>query len=168
MDWNQVVSDLGPRLYRYFLVSFSRQQASDLTQETLIRLVKKVEAGHLDSAKGSLTQYAYGIARLVRLEAWKGEPLEQLADDPRDFDRQASRLVSDPASEDHRGEQLREAIHSLAEPQKQILLLLIDCELSLAEIAELLALPLNTIKSHIHRAKENLREKLKMPGGIHE
>ncbi len=168
MDWNQVVSDLGPRLYRYFLGTFSKQQASDLTQETLIRLVRKVEAGSLDSEKGSLTQYAYGIARLVRLEAWKGEPFEQLADDPRDFDQQASRLVADSMPQDNRAEQLREAIHSLAEPQKQILLLLIDRELGLAEIAELLAIPLNTIKSHIHRAKENLREKLKMPGGIHE
>ncbi|MCX6119882.1 MAG: hypothetical protein NT027_20295, partial [Proteobacteria bacterium] len=67
-DWTNIVLELSPRLLGYFAARFSRTQASDLTQETFLRLYLFVKQGHLDSSKGSLTMVAFGIARNVGLE----------------------------------------------------------------------------------------------------
>jgi RNA polymerase sigma-70 factor (ECF subfamily) len=156
MNWNQTVAEIGPRLFRYFSASFSAEQASDLTQETLIRLVRKYEAGAFDSRKGTLVMFAYGIARLVRLEAWKAAPTEL----PLNAETDAA-ADSESLEGARQVKRLRLAIQDLNEPQREILLLHIDEELTLQEIGTLMALPLNTVKSHVHRAKEVLREKLR-------
>ncbi len=70
-DWTETVQRVGPDLYRFFLVSFPAHLASDLVQETLIRLVQKHRNGDFDSSKGAIKSYAFGIARYVRLEALK-------------------------------------------------------------------------------------------------
>lgn len=170
MNWSQVISDIGPRLYRYFCASFAPQQASDLTQETLIRLVTKYEHGAYDPAQGTLLMFAYGIARLVRLEAWKSLPTEDPSGDPRDFDHRSDpHAVDSPGLEaELQARRLRQAIETLGEPQKQIILLHIDQDLALQEIAAIVGIPLNTVKSHIHRAKDLLRKKLNPEGVSHE
>lgn len=167
MNWNQVVSDIGPRLYRYFCGSFSPQTASDLTQETLIRLIKKNDDGHFDPSKGSLIMLAYGIARMVRLEAWKSAPPEEVFANPSDFDDRVSHPIDQNLLESNLL-LLRSSIAELSEPQRQIVLLHIDEDLTLQQISELMKIPLNTVKSHIHRAKETLRKKLNDKGVHHE
>lgn len=153
MNWQAEISILGPRLYRYFAASHGREAAADLTQETLIRLVQKQRSGAYDPGAGSLAMYAFGIARLVKLEAWKlqsrqGEqiPLEEGLPAPDSGDATVSLL--------------RGSIAELEEPQREILLLYIDQELTLSDIGLLLGIPLNTVKSHVHRAKISLKEKM--------
>src|SRR4051794_22348994 len=124
MNWNRTVAEIGPRLYRYFCASFSQETAADLTQDTLIRLVRKYDAGDYDSAQGSLITYAYGIARLVRLEAWKSRlPEDHVA------------VISDEISQAENNEaqefeqalaRLRSGISELNETQQQVILLMID------------------------------------------
>ncbi|MGZ3744597.1 MAG: RNA polymerase sigma factor [Pseudobdellovibrionaceae bacterium] len=151
-DWHQIVNDLGPCLYRYFCGIFPQSQASDLVQESLIRLVQKHRNGEFSSSRGSLKSYTFGIARYIRLEAQKDRP---------EFD-----LVEDEASLDVPGEpkdlfetaHLRWAIRQLKPIEQEIILLMIDTESSLEEIAVGLNLPIGTVKSHVHRAKENLRQ----------
>ncbi len=69
--WSNLIENLGPRLYRYFCSSFSRDIADDLVQETLIRLYQKTIDHSFDEQKGTLTCYAFGIAHYVRLEKMK-------------------------------------------------------------------------------------------------
>ncbi len=52
---------------------------------------------------------------------------------------------------------LRRAIAKLKPAEQEIILLSIDADLSLEEISEIVKLPLGTVKSHVHRAKENLK-----------
>jgi RNA polymerase sigma-70 factor (ECF subfamily) len=151
MDWEKTVADLGPRLFKYFNASFSSETAADLVQETLIRLVRKHGDGGFNSGKGSVTMYAFGIARLVRLETWKSESKQNgppIEITPQPVDAEPVR-------------QLRAFIRELGEIQQQVLLLYIDDELSLNEIAQLLTMPVGTVKSHLHRAKEILKERFK-------
>ena len=155
MNWNQVISDIGPRLYRYFSASFSAEAASDLTQETLIRLVSRFEEGSYDPVQGTMLMYAYGIARLVRMEAWKKTLPEDSYADPKDYDFRIEASAKDVDSDST--VRLRLALNELPEIQKQVVLLHIDEELKLGDIAQIVGLPLNTVKSHIHRAKENLK-----------
>jgi len=68
MNWDNLVKNLGPRLYRYFAASFSDIIADDLTQETLLRIVRKHHEGKIDSSKGTIDMLSFGIAKNVKFE----------------------------------------------------------------------------------------------------
>lgn len=152
-EWNQIVTELGPSLYRYFSGTFPGSIAADLVQETLIRLVQKHRDGHFDSRKGELKAFAYGIARFVRLEAIKAQP-------PFDYVEDNSQLDVMDQSNSQRDDvaHLRWAINQLKPVEQEVILMLIDSDISLEEISKQLQMPLNTVKSHVHRAKEKLKE----------
>lgn len=158
INWRKTTAEIGPRLFHYFAGSFRQEEAADLTQETLFRLVRKVEDGSFDPQKGTLIMFAYGIARLVRMEAWKAAPPEvPMGDAPLP---DVSSAQDENLYLENQLTRLRGSILELNETQKEILLLHIDQDLTLSEIGTLIGLPLNTVKSHIYRAKEILRERL--------
>lgn len=167
IDWNSVVADIGPKLYQYFCASFPRPTAADLVQEVFIRLVNKYNKGSYDPKKGSLRMFAFGIAHFVRLETLKALPKENLFGDPTEYEWQmdANEKV-DGNEEMNRRFALRKAITRLSGIQQQIILLLIDKELTLTDIGEITKIPLNTVKSHVHRAKDKLRTLLMNTRGI--
>lgn len=152
---SDALSDLGPPLYRYFCGSFPALQAADLTQDCLLRLLEKCRQGKFDPSRGTLRMYAFGIAHFIRLEHRKEPAWEELVDNQGKDPDLVERLA------------LRRAIARLPEAERAVVLLLVDKDLSLAEIGEILALPLNTVKSHVHRAKRNLREILRQEGCRH-
>jgi len=157
IDWNTEVESLGPALLRYFLAAgLPRPQASDAVQEVLIRLVQHTQDGSFDEARGSLRMYAFGIARFVKLEKRRENVGEDLYGDPVEY---ATGTANEEADRERREESalLRRSIRSLGQPEQDILLLLIDRDLKLEEIGKILKMPLGTVKSHVHRAKEKLR-----------
>ena len=85
---------------------------------------------------------------------------EEGGDDP------VVQLINNTASPDEqllqkeKYELLRNAIEALPVFQKTILELFHQNELSLEEIAAITALPVNTIKSHLFRARKNLKATL--------
>lgn len=164
MDWDQIAKDVGRRLYRYFAASFPGFVAADLVQETLLRLWRKVEEGQYDEKRGSITAYAYGIAHFVRLEAIKAIPPEELWSNVVEFEAASATPQPDEqlATQRERA-RLRQAISKLNEKERQVVGLLIDQDLSLAEIGEILGMPVNTVKSHVHRAKKALQKRLTEP-----
>ena len=165
INWNEVIEDLGPALLRYFVAAgFARAHASDGVQETLLRLVRLAREGEFDPERGSPRMLAFGIARLVKYEFYRNVGEHDLYGDTSEY---ANRLpdtdaVSAPDSLDENRSQvrLREAIASLESPLREIFLLLVDRELKLQEIAGILSMPVGTVKSHVHRGKEKLRELL--------
>ena len=158
LDWSAAAAALGPRLFRYFAASRERAWAADLVQETLLRLMQRCEAGSFDAAKGSLAMFAFGIAHRVRLEARRHD---RSSDGPMPRSAAPLELAHDAgAVEIHERLALRSAIAALPEAQRDVVELLVDRDLSLAEIAVILELPLNTVKSHVHRAKAALRAAL--------
>ena len=54
---------------------------------------------------------------------------------------------------------VRETLSSLADKDKQILYLFFFCDLSQSEIAEKLHIPVGTVKSRLHTAKQNFKNK---------
>jgi RNA polymerase sigma-70 factor (ECF subfamily) len=149
LDWTQIAAELGPRLFRYFAASRERAWASDLVQETLLRLFQRHAAGGFDPTKGSLTMFAFGIAHRARLEARRTERRPALESGV------LATVEPDPILDERRA--LRRAIAALPDEQRDVVELLVDRDLTLAEIASILELPLNTVKSHVHRAKAALR-----------
>lgn len=154
-DWREVVGDIGPKLYRYFCGIFDPSKASDLVQETLIRLVNKYRSGEFDEAKGSLTALAFGIARFVRLEAQKQAKSYEVLSDGEDLEMASPIPI---AHDSNPVAHLRWANRQLSLIEQEILLRVVDEECQLDQIAADLDIPLSTVKSHVHRAKEKIRK----------
>lgn len=155
MDWTKTVNELGPRLYRYFLGAFAPDIAEELVQEVLVRVVRAWQAGSFDASKGTLAMWAFGIAHNVRLET------HRLLKKESGFVLLQNETALGEVFEGefpHDLTILRNAISRLPETEQQIVLLHIDDSLSMSEIASLLDMPVGTVKSHVHRAKENLKE----------
>lgn len=65
--------------------------------------------------------------------------------------------LSQPEIQDPRIERMREEIGRLPEEMRETLLLKLNQELSYAEIAAVLAIPIGTVRSRIHQAVSRLR-----------
>lgn len=139
--------DLSPALIAYF----RRQRAlaahaEDLLQDTFVRAF-----GNFDRLRACVSPRAYlfGIARHVGLDALRGRTApEELFEEP-------ATLATPP--EDPRLERLRAAIAALPDAQRETLLLKLQQELSYEEIAEVLAIPVGTVRSRLHHAVRQLR-----------
>ena len=163
MNWDATVKDLGPRLQRYFRLRFPPHLAADLVQETLIRLVDKVENGAYDPAKGTVVAYAFGLAHYVMLEARRVLSLSQYrnaGDEKVDTAVAAGPSPEDEVEAQERSAELRRAIAELPDAEREVVSLLLDKDLSLADIGAILGMPTGTVKSHVHRAKMRLRTAL--------
>lgn len=146
-DWDEVVESLGPKLYRYFCSTFSESVADDLTQETFLRLVRKVESGDFDPNRGSLDKFAFGMAYFIRLESIK----KSYRDSYEQFDEEVAvdeKLLEDIVLEKLTSQELKNGIGKLPLDQQNIITLLIERDLTLHDISLILNLPLGTIKSY--------------------
>ena len=162
LNWNQIVEDFGPRLYRYFCVRFSPEQADDLTQETLLRLVRKVDEGYFDPEKGSLHMLGFGIAHYVALEA--KPPLAHESLDDWESKATSTEDLELTTMQKQTASKVRDQMTSLSTVEQQVLALFVDEELSIKEASVILQLPQGTVKSHIHRAKRKLISSIQTEG----
>ncbi len=65
-----------------------------------------------------------------------------------------------------RRQEVAKALHQLAEPQREVLLLVFYHQLTGPEIAEVLNISVGTVKSRLHRAKQALRQVLEVQGEV--
>jgi RNA polymerase sigma-70 factor (ECF subfamily) len=63
---------------------------------------------------------------------------------------------------------LRQFVGQLAPVARLVVTLRFQEDLQLSEIAQILEIPINTVKSHLHRSLETLRSKLAERGTFHE
>ena len=63
---------------------------------------------------------------------------------------------------------LRRLVAQLTPPARLVVTLRFQEDLQLSEIAEILEMPINTVKSHLHRSLETLRSQLVDRGTFHE
>ncbi len=136
----------------------NRAEAEEVAQEVFLRVHRAI-AGFRGEAK--LSTWLYAIAsRLCLNRLATGE--RRLA---REGEESLERLRADadPAAHVERAEleaALQRAIDELP-GERRIVVVLRDVEgLAYEEIAEALELPLNTVRSRLHRARMDLKEKL--------
>ena len=140
---------LGPMLLAYLRRQVGRRgDAEELLQETFL-----VAARQSDSlaAAGSQRAWLFGVARNLVREHVR-----------RRTRRNTATLCEEPASpiaerEDERIEAMRAAFERLPEVQREALELRLSEDLSYAEIAEALAIPIGTVRSRLHHAVAALR-----------
>jgi len=143
-DVEQLYLESREALTSYFLRRHrSPQTAEDLLQETFLRLMRQVDRCH---TAASPRGYLFGIARHVSVDAWRrAKP---------DIELPA------PAEPDARLAAARETIAGLPALQREILDLRFQHDLSYAEIAAALDIPVGTVRSRLHNAIALLRERL--------
>jgi RNA polymerase sigma-70 factor (ECF subfamily) len=132
--------------------------AADLTQDALIRLIRAI-GSYRGETKLSTWLYRLvvnlGIDRMRR----RGAPPIRLDDEGTDLDIPSDDPIDDVSGTVERTEEaamVRMAVARLPDAQRLALTLHYFEDLRYEDIADVMGLPLNTVKSHIRRGKERL------------
>lgn len=152
-DLDHLFREAAEDLARYFTRRHGNPDASrDLVQETFVELARGLDQGRQPR---SLRAYLFGIARRVSQAAWRGRERERALVD----DAKSPEAVAAPGR-DERVEAAYEAIAALSPVHREILDHRFIQDLSYAEIAEALNLPIGTVRSRLHHAVAAVRQRL--------
>jgi RNA polymerase sigma-70 factor (ECF subfamily) len=134
------------RLYGLGLRLLSDQGlAEELVQETFVRLWQ--QARRFDPARGSVGSFLFAIARRLAVDLWRRPSSRPFEPEPQD--QPAS---SDPVENLIQGLTIRDALQTLSPQHRQVLELYLLEDRKQSEIAELLGLPLGTVKTRAYYA----------------
>ncbi len=137
-----------------------RVLADDLAQEVFLRAYRGLVGFRGHSSLGTwLYRIAYNVFLNHRSRCKRFSAL------PEDYDVRAAApedALSAPRSDMRRD--LRSAIAELPDRYRAVVVLYYLQEVTYPEIAEILDLPLGTVKTHLHRAKRLLRRAMEPTG----
>jgi RNA polymerase sigma-70 factor (ECF subfamily) len=139
-------------VYRFaWRMSGSAVVAEDIAQEVFLSLLR--QPGRFDPARGPLRPFLLAVARNLALKRWRDENRwdelgDEFATPPVDIERRET------------ADAVGAAIASLPPLQREVLILAEYEELSLEEIARAVDAEVGSVKSRLHRARENLRHML--------
>lgn len=130
----------------------SPSAAEDIAQDVFVALLRHPD--RFDPARGTLRAFLMGIARNLALKRWRAEHRFEPLDD--------EAFVAAPIDEARGevGDIVGRAVQALPPLQREALILVEYEELTLAEVARAADADVGTIKSRLHRARENLRRAL--------
>jgi RNA polymerase sigma-70 factor (ECF subfamily) len=152
-------------VYRYALrMTGSPAFAEDVTQEVFLSLIKDSSGYH--QSRGTVKSYLYGMARhrLFR-RLGRERSLVSLEDGLDDSGSREFQSNCDPFAEVEREETIalvREAVLSLPEHFREVIVLCYLQEMNYADAAEIIDCPIGTVRSRMARARSMLMGKLKM------
>jgi RNA polymerase sigma-70 factor (ECF subfamily) len=143
-------------------------QLEDLAQTVFLRLFRALPNFRGDS---QITTYLYRIAVNVAQDEWKRRRREDhkqtsLSDEDSNWEARLEHPAPNALArlEQSEFEQLVELqLQSLSVVERSVLVLFHQEDRTYEQIAETLRLPLNTVRTHLHRARKKLREALATP-----
>lgn len=124
-------------------------EAEDLVQETFLRAYRSF---HLYQPGTNIRAWLYTILHRVRVDALR-TAFRTVRTTPLDED-----VFASPARPTHHAMDVERALRSVAEPFRTALVLRDVEDLSYAEIAQALRIPIGTVMSRIHRGRALLRQ----------
>jgi RNA polymerase sigma-70 factor, ECF subfamily len=161
-QWTEAF-DLLLRQYqiKVFHLAFSmldnREQAEDAAQEIFIRIWRALP-GYRGQA--SVSTWIYSIARNACLTALKSAGARRTVSLEDPGTRAAAERKAGPnsqtAAERRHTPDLQRLVAELPEKQRQVVALFYMEEKSYEEVSRLLAMPVGTVKTHLHRARKEL------------
>lgn len=140
---------------RVFGLAFSilrdRAAAEDLAQEVFVKLWQALPRY---DGRAKLSTWIYAITRNASVSALRTRRRMVSMSDPAVCEEvEGIAAVPTPATGDP---ELRRAIEALPEKQRQAVTLYYLDERPVEEVAEMMGLPANTVKTHLHRARAGL------------
>ena len=155
-------SHFAPRVKTFMRRSgASDAEAENLAQETMLRVWRKAEKYH-QSASG-FQAWLFTIARNLRIDALRrerGGMLEGASDIDGEFLLDDAPLADEALASRQSAEQIRSAVAGLSDEQQRVIELSFYQEMAHAEIANVLGIPLGTVKSRLRLAMGKLRSLL--------
>ena len=142
------------RLFNRFLMVFrNRDEAADLTQQAFLVLLRKPEA--VRPEEGTVGTFLFGVARVLilkRLREMHRRPLSRVVEA-----RAPDQGPLEDALRRERHEKVLEGIGTLGSVRRSVLLMREEEGVAVKEIARRMSLPEGTVKSHLMRARIELR-----------
>ncbi|MBX2811490.1 MAG: sigma-70 family RNA polymerase sigma factor [Myxococcales bacterium] len=162
----QILQQCQSQVYRFALnMCRHRQDAEDVLQDTLIAIARSI---HSFRGEAALSTWVYTIARRLCFKQQHGRKHAPVLEHPLKSDlRKDAQYVAHPG---HTPDEvllnqelqtiLRDAIHTL-EPEYREILVLRDVEgLKASQVANVVGLSLAAVKSRLHRARAQVRNKI--------
>lgn len=127
--------------------------AEELVQETWLRVWRS--ASRFDPERGTVRTFVFTIARRVAVDLWRRPSSRVFAPELQDAVAVEARVDEVLLSVT-----VREAMSSLSPAHREVLELVYDEDLKLADVAARLRIPLGTVKTRVHHALRALRREL--------
>lgn len=164
-EWAAFEAEALPNLDRLFRLAMwfegNRQEAEDLVQETMVR---SLQSFHRFQPGTNCRAWLVAILRHVRSNRRRARIRSPLVSDREDRLAETVTFVP-PVPQQLTDETVLSALRRIA-PQYQEVIVLCDVEeLTYKEIAEVLAIPIGTVMSRLHRGRALLRSKLGASAG---
>jgi RNA polymerase sigma-70 factor (ECF subfamily) len=129
-----------------------RAAAEDVAQEVFVKVWQAM--GSYDG-RARLSTWIYAIARNAAISALRKRPRATSLSDP-DVSAEAELAEASSQAPESDDPQLWRLVETLPEKQRQVVTLYYQEDRSTEEVAEMLGLPVNTVKTHLHRARARL------------
>lgn len=171
LSFEQVVRDNQAMVFRtLYRLTGTREHLEDLAQEVFLRLYRALPNFRGESL---VATYIYRIAVNVAQNEWKrrkrtDRPLISISEETSAWE---DRLEHPECNAEQQMEErefrlrLEEQLQELSQIERTVLVLYHQEERSYEQIAEALAMPIGTIRTHLHRGRKKLRERLQEQTG---
>ena len=148
-----------------YLMSGNKEEAEDILQEVFVSVWKSRHT--FDPTKGKLTTWLYRITINQSSKHRKKQPVLISLDEARSdgfhlAETKSSELPEEFVMTKSKYEKLTNALNSLDSKHRPVLVLRYFDDLSYDEIAQVLGIPLGTVKSRINQAISTLRAQLRI------
>lgn len=151
----------GKDIYNFCLhLTRDRELAEDLYQDTFLTAIQKQKQIDDATVKGYLLSISIGLWKNAKRKvAWRNRiaPMGQFEDVTEPFLRYTEK---DSVLEEEEKTVIRNAVLRLSEKYRIVILLFYMQELSQEEIANVLHIPIGTVKSRLYTAKQVLKSEL--------
>lgn len=140
-------------IYRFaWRLTGASDAADDIAQDVFLVLWRQPD--RFDPARGALRAYLLGVARNLLRKRWRDAHRWEELDE--------ERFVALPVDVERRetAQIVGDAVRALPPLQREALVLAEYEQLSLEDIARIVDAEVGTVKSRLHRARENLRRML--------
>lgn len=155
-----------PLVNFFYKLVWNVHTAEDLTQEVFIKLVKGADTYQ---ATAKFTTFLYKIARNTWIDKLRKDrrkravSLDQTIDEDKEKSLKETVRSADPGPDEIAGQKelvikIKKVLTRLSEEQRVIITLNVFKTMSYREIAEVLDIPVGTVKSRMHQAIIKLRE----------
>jgi RNA polymerase sigma-70 factor (ECF subfamily) len=155
-EFQRVFDEHKDAVYRFaWRMTSSAAVAEDIAQDVFLSLFR--QGNRFDPSRGTMRAFLLGIARNVALKRWRDEKRwkelgdEEFVTQPTSVERIERTEIADTVGN---------AVRSLPPLQREVLILAEYEDLSLEEIALAVDSEVGTVKSRLHRARENLKQML--------
>jgi len=162
---SSLVSRYQNRLYRFLLrLVRDRSEAEDLFQQTWVHVAEKIRRFDPDR---NFDAWLFTVARnlaIDHLRRIRPASLDQPISEDESQGTVADRLVAkEPAAlervlENERATRLGTALDELPIAYREVMTLRFEEEMKIEEIAQVLSIPLSTVKSRLRRSLEQMRQ----------